>query len=350
MPTADQPPYTLGSLFAGIGGFDKAFELAGAHVLWASDKDPHAARTYRANFNHHFVEEDIMRVHVAKHKLAPVDILTAGFPCQPFSVAGEKKGFADFRGEVFFEITRIIDEYIEADLPKPKVLIFENVRNVKSHDDGRTFLRIQTAVQRRGYWCTDANAQFLNTMDHTDIPQNRERLFIVAFSQEHFHFNPFRFPKPLDPKNRRKISEFLDLDVRGEDSLYFKDDSQYLPMFLKEMAKGAKDTVYQLRRNYVRENMNKVCFTLMANMGDGGHNVPVIKDRWGVRRLSARECARLQGFDDKWFKMPPEVSSVQLYKQVGNAVTVDLVRRLAEVIISCLDMASNTKLTHRLCA
>lgn len=107
-------------------------------------------------------------------------------------------------------------------------------------------------------------------------------------------------------------------------------------MFVEAMANGGRDSVYQLRRSYVRENMSGMCFTLMANMGDGGHNIPVIKDRWGIRKLTPRECARLQGYEDHWFEIPRDLSRSQLCKQIGNSVTIPLVKRLAEGCILAL--------------
>lgn len=132
---------------------------------------------------------------------------------------------------------------------------------------------MQGEIQKAGYWFTDKNAMVLNTAVHTDIPQNRDRLFMVAYSCDHFARNSFEFPKPYSGK-MRPVSAFLDLDFAADDSLYFAPGSRYYPHFVEAMAIGKPESVYQLRRNYVRENMSAECFTLMANMGDGGHNVP----------------------------------------------------------------------------
>src|SRR5690606_13232714 len=121
-------------------------------------------------------------------QLCPVDILTAGFPCQPFSVAGMKRGFADERGNLFLEIIRLLNEF-GAD--KPRILLLENVANFRSHDEGRTFRRVQREIQQAGYWFTADNAAILNTATHTSIPQNRARLFMVAMSCNHFSRNTF---------------------------------------------------------------------------------------------------------------------------------------------------------------
>jgi DNA (cytosine-5)-methyltransferase 1 len=156
---------------------------------------------------------------------------------------------------------------------------------------------------------------------------------MVAMSCEHFSTNTFVFPDPLAPKNRGHVRSLLDLNRKGDARYYFTPESQYYELFLHAIEEGGRDAVYQLRRNYVRKNMSNTCFTLMANMGEGGHNQPVIKDRWGIRKLTPRECARLQGYEDDWFRIPESLSNAQVYKQLGNSVTVSLVARLAEVIL-----------------
>ena len=199
---------TVGCLFAAIGGFSKAFETAGARILWASDKDRFAKETFERNFSERrYICKPIEDLEVVKDALDPVDVLTAGFPCQPFSIAGERKGLEDERGQLFLHIIRIIGEFGKN---KPKILLLENVKNFRDHDNGRTFHRVQTEIQKAGYWFTDKNACLLNTMTHTNIPQNRPRIFIVAFSMAHFPCNSFRFPDPLPPESLRTVREFLD--------------------------------------------------------------------------------------------------------------------------------------------
>jgi len=282
---------TVGCLFAAIGGFCRAFQEAGATVTWANEKDKFAAETFQLNFpDTRYLNKPVEDLTVRGDLLEPVDILTAGFPCQPFSVAGEKRGFKDERGMLFLHIIRIIKEFGHK---KPKILLLENVKNFKTHDKGRTFKRVQTEIQKAGYWFTEASSKIINTMHQTDIPQNRERIFMVALSCEHFAANNFQFPEPLPKGALRKVKEFLDLERKAPENFYFKPGSQYHPDFQKAIDAGERDSIYQLRRSYVRENKSGTCFTLMANMGDGGHNQPVIKDRWGIRKLTPRECARL---------------------------------------------------------
>jgi len=341
----DYSRFRVGSLFAAIGGFCKAFQLAGATPVWANEKDKFAAETFRTNFEdsgityHHKPVEDLT---VAGDGLQPVDILTAGFPCQPFSVAGDKLGFQDERGLLFMHIIRLIREFGE---DKPKVLLLENVKNLKTHDHGRTFKRIQAEIQKAGYWFSEANTKIMNTSFYTDIPQNRERIFMVALCCDHFASNTYRFPEPLPNGHCRSVRSFLDLDSKPDDWFYFKPGSQYYPLFKEAIENGDKTSIYQLRRSYVRENKSDTCFTLMANMGEGGHNQPVIKDRWGIRKLTPLECARLQGYTDDWFKIPPieKVSNTQMYKQLGNSVTIPLVVRLAQNILGHLAQLESRK-------
>jgi DNA (cytosine-5)-methyltransferase 1 len=306
-------------------------------VLWANEKDHFAEKTFRLNFPKlNYLRKPIEELTVEGDSLETVDILTAGFPCQPFSVAGEKKGFLDKeRGELFLHIIRIIREL---GIQKPKILLLENVRNFRTHDEGRTFARVQREIQNAGYWFSDKDAQILNTMTHTDIPQNRGRVFMIAFSRDHFSGNTFEFPKPLPAGSLRPVREFLTLNKKPPESFYFRNSQRYYPLFVEAMAKGDPKAIYQLRRNYVRENMSGVCFTLMANMGDGGHNHPVIKDRWGIRKLTPRECARLQGYEDDWFQIPPELSRGQISKQIGNSVTIPLIEKLAAECIRHIEL------------
>lgn len=329
--------FKVGSLFAAIGGFCKAFEQVGARVLWANEKDKFAKDTFEANFPHiRYLHKPVEELSVRRDRLEPVDILTAGFPCQPFSVAGEKLGFKDERGLLFLHIIRIIKEFGR---DKPKIILLENVRNFRTHDRGRTFRRVQVEVQKAGYWFSEKNAAILNTMTHTDIPQNRARVFMAAMSCQHFPSNTFEFPGPLPAGSLRSVWDFLDTQYKQDASYYFTEESQYYELFKKAVEDGGRKSVYQLRRNYVRENMSGVCFTLMANMGEGGHNQPVIRDRWGIRKLTPRECARLQGYEDSWFTIPPHLSNSQVYKQIGNSVTIPLVVKLAERCVSELEEA-----------
>jgi DNA (cytosine-5)-methyltransferase 1 len=207
-------------------------------------------------------------------------------------------------------------------------LLLENVPYLLNHDRGRTFARIVQEIQQAGYWFLPGrNSAVLDTRVHTDIPQQRERLYMAALSWDHFDTNEFRFPEPV--AETKDVRSFLDLDKRAEDWCYFPADSKWMQLFKDAMEAGDPQRVYHLRRHYVREIKRPMVPTLTAHMGDGGHNVPVIRDSWGIRKLTVRECRRLQGLNDDELVFPPELSRSQQYKQIGNAVTVPLVRKLA---------------------
>ncbi|MBW7452873.1 DNA cytosine methyltransferase [Paenibacillus sepulcri] len=340
-----QHTYTIGSLFAGIGGFCRAFKNEGFKVEWANELDPHACDTYRHNYPEtKLYEKSIEDLSVKSDGLEPVDILTAGFPCQSFSLAGNKLGFEDPRGKLVFEIIRLLKEFGRN---RPKILVLENVKNLIYHNNKQTINTIEEEIKRAGYWfrvpldnkgnliSDKSNAVILNTREHTDIPQNRERLYMVAFSQDFFKVNKFKFPE--SESGLRDVREFLDLDFEADPDFYFDVNSKYGKMFVEKMAEGNRDSVYLLRRAYVRENKSDCTFTLTANMGEGGHNVPVIQDDWGIRKLTPRECVRLQGFKDQQFSFPEGMPKSKQYKQIGNAVTVDLVQKLAAECLKKLD-------------
>lgn len=325
--------YKVGGLFSGVGGIELGFSIKNKFkIVWASDSDKYSARTYRENFTHAFYEEDINRLQ--GKKLKEVDILVGGFPCQAFSVAGYRKGFEDKRGNVFFQIIRIINELSK----KPRVLFLENVKNIHTHDKNKTFKIIQDALEKNGY---HVFSKIMNTCEYTRIPQNRERTFIICFLAEKHSFLDSKKPKssyfkkvfPTEKNVKLKyLSDFLEHNEIDEKYYYRQDKYNYT--HLKKLIKK-KDTFYQWRRVYVRENKSGVCPTLTANMGTGGHNVPLIKDDYGIRKLTPRECFNLQGFP-KSFKLPKDVPNTQLYKQAGNSVTVDLIRENAQIIYKCL--------------
>jgi len=325
--------YTVGGLFSGVGGLELGFIKNGFEVLWSNDIDEPSSRTFKANFDHKHILKDINLLRA--DEVSPVDVLIGGFPCQAFSVAGYRKGFNDERGNLFFQIARLIEqlEY------KPKVLLLENVKNFYSHDHGKTFRVVKECLEDLGY-CVFT--KILNTSEYTNIPQNRERTFIICFlegSSAIFdpskkmsnHFNKIFPPKPINKPDHIKIY----LENNKVDKKFYYGEEKYMYQELVNSIKST-DTVYQWRRQYVRENKSNVCPTLTANMGTGGHNVPLIKDDFGLRKLTPRECFNLQGFP-KDYVLPENVPASQLYKQSGNSVTVALIARLAECIKEAMD-------------
>ena len=314
--------YTLGSLYAGVGGICKGFINAGIKVAWANEYDKQACITYKLNFKHKLIEEDIWNLN--PQKLEHIDILAAGFPCQPFSIAGYRKGFEDERGNHFFRVL----EYIKCH--KPKAILLENVKNLTSHDKGNTFKVIQESLIYHGY---EIFSQVINTKDYGNIPQNRERIFIVGFKKIKGSKVEFQFPEKM--KLTRTINDLIDPQKQAE-KYYYKSDWYGFNALEKEVL--STETIYQWRRHYVRTNKSNLCPTLTANMGTGGHNVPIIKTKQGLRKLTPKECFLFQGFP-KSFRLP-DIADAHLYKQAGNSVSVPVIEKIAKEIINSLSKRS----------
>lgn len=305
---------TLGDMFAGVGGIALGFEQVGINSLWANEFDESASETYKANFNHKLLVDDVKKVDT--NKLPKVDIITAGFPCQSFSIAGRREGFEDPRGNLFFEVARFINDL------KPKAFLLENVKNLAGHDNGNTLKVIkETLVEDLGY---TFKSFILSAYKHGNIPQARERIYMVGFRKD-LNIDMKKFKVPKEKPLTKKISACL-LEGKQDNKYYFKDDHKYMPKLREVMI--SKDTLYQWRRVYVRENKQSMCPTLTANMGMGGHNVPLLVDDFGFRRLTPRECFNFQGFP-KHFVLPKGLVDSKLYKQAGNSVTVPVIRRIA---------------------
>lgn len=251
------------------------------------------------------------------------NIMLAGFPCQAFSIAGYREGFEDKkgRGGLFFELIKIIHE------KKPEVVFLENVKNLVSHDDGKTFRIIKESLEAEGYFIKE---KVLNSMDYGNVPQNRERIYIVAFRDKKKR-DQFRFPFPTELTN--KLSSVIDYKNQKDEKYYYTNKFLHFDELKKEIT--SQETVYQWRRVYVRANKNNVCPTLTANMGTGGHNVPLVLTDYGIRKLTPHECFALQGFPQD-YKLPNDISMSYLYKQAGNSVSVSVINRIAEQILKVL--------------
>jgi DNA (cytosine-5)-methyltransferase 1 len=304
-------------LFAGVGGIRFGFEHAGFKTVFANDFEPKCKDTYDLNFkDSKLVVEDIRKIGI--EDLPKFDFLLGGFPCQAFSIAGYRKGFNDEknRGNLFFDIARILDER------SPVGFLLENVKNLKGHDEGKTFKIILKTLEDLGY---HVKTKVLNTMEYGNVPQNRERIYIVGFKNKDYS-EKFEFPIPV--KLTVKITDILEKKV---DKKYYYNGK---PLYekLKDFVKEGK--VYQWRRQYVRENKSGVCPTLTANMGTGGHNVPIIKDKNGIRKLTPLECARIQGFPAD-YKLP-NISDSALYKQFGNSVSVPVIEAVAREMMKAM--------------
>lgn len=315
----------VASFFAGVGGIDLGFKKAGFDIIWANEFDTYPATTYKQNNDSFILVKDIKDV---KEKDIPsFDVMIGGFPCQAFSVAGYRKGFEDERGNLFFELERIFKN------KKPEIIFLENVKNLETHDNGKTFQIIKEKIQNAGYY---VKSQVLNACEYGNIPQNRERIYIVAFKNKK-KYEEFNFPKPI--KLTHKIEEYIDFDKKVNDKYYYsKLNCKFYEKLEKEIVN--ERTIYQWRRVYVRANKNNLCPTLTANMGTGGHNVPLIKTEYGIRKLTPRECFNLMGYK-KDFILPDDVSDARLYKQAGNSVVVPVIERIAKEIIDVYKGASN---------
>ncbi|MBD8942765.1 MAG: DNA cytosine methyltransferase [Clostridiales bacterium] len=314
----------VASFFAGVGGIDTGFKDAGFDVIWANEFDKYAAETYSMNFDNQLVIDDIRNI---KTKDIPdFDIMIGGFPCQAFSVAGYRKGFEDERGNLFFELERIFKE------KKPQVIFLENVKNLVGHDNGNTFRVILERLKEAGY---HVKKDVLNACDYGNLPQNRERIYIVAFLDERA-YKEFEFPDPVELTS--SLKDYIDYDVKQDDKYYYTADSCGFYEELKEKVTNP-DTTYQWRRIYVRENKSNLCPTLTANMGMGGHNVPIIYTPTGIRKFTPRECFNIMGYS-RSYKLPENMANTHLYKQAGNSVVVPVIRKIAEEIKGALERAS----------
>ncbi|MCX6707535.1 MAG: DNA cytosine methyltransferase [Candidatus Woesearchaeota archaeon] len=309
-------------LFAGVGGVRLAFERAGFNTVFANDFEPACKHTYDLNFiKTKLFVEDINKIRFSD--LPEFDVLLAGFPCQPFSIAGYRKGFRDTgRGELFFRIIDILKAR------RPKAVFLENVKNLRTHSNGKTFYVIKRELESLGYYVKD---KILNSAEYGGIPQNRERVFIVGFLDKRVADN-FEFPTKIDLK--KSFRDFLERQVDGR--YYYKGKPLY-DKLKKEV--NDSNTVYQWRRKYVRANKKGLVPTLTANMGEGGHNVPIIKDSIGIRKLTPKECFMIQGFPRN-FRLP-KLSDSKLYKQAGNSIPVPVVERVAKNMMSAFKKAES---------
>ena len=406
----------VGSLFAGVGGICLGFKQAnyndlGYELVWANEMDEYAATTYNNNFKHELIVGDIEKIlnpniienekeefielmasakdekekerfrklvekcefektlyeekkeQILSHR---IDVLNGGFPCQAFSIAGQRKGFEDHRGNLFWSVIDLI-KMLEPLHGKPRVLLLENVKNLMSHDSGNTYKVIKNELEKVGYIIKE---QVLNTMNFSHLPQNRERIYIVGFldKEEADKFTMFEnindyFISKTPNERIKDIENILDSSINKEENIkyyytkdkypnYFIEEAQYLAMPEEERKSVRINLVediieenqfYQVRRGmYVRKNMSNVCPALTANMGTGGHNVPLIKVKDGIRKLTPKETFKLQGFPiGEGYEFPEKFNNraypeSHLYKQSGNAVSVPIIKLIAEEILKSL--------------
>ena len=314
-------------LFSGIGGFCFGFEKLGFQTKWVNELEEHVASVYKHNFpQNKVINKDVRELSVAGDSLEAVDVLHAGFPCQSFSVAGNRRGFDDERGALFYEIIRLIKEFGAS---KPKILLLENSPNLLVGEGGDWIDSIFYELRRNGYWVGLENCHILNTHEHGGLPQNRERVFICAVSQEHFVENPLL--EVGSEKTMRPISTLIDLAKKQDAKYYLPYENRYGEMLTKALENKPKHSLAQLRKYEVRHVKHGKCPTLTANMGAGGHNVPFLRDEHGLRKLTESECLALQGFPDS-FRWTNSSSSGKRYHMIGNSVSPIITEMLAAKI------------------
>lgn len=315
--------YRFIDLFAGIGGFHLAFESLGAKCVYSNDYDKFSQITYAENFGN----IDGTDIHnVDEKRIPPFDILCAGFPCQPFSIAGvskknsmgRKHGFEDEKqGNLFFEIIRIVNYH------KPPVLFLENVKNLKSHDKGNTWKVIEKELDNAGYYV------FSKIVDAKNyVPQHRERVFIICFRKEQFPDIEFKFPETTIPR-KLDLKDILETNV---DTKYTLSDKLW--GYLQKHKENSKKKGNGFGFGLVDPEIDKDTRTLSARYHKDGSEILIKQEGKNPRRLTPRECARLQGFPED-FKI--SVSNTQAYRQFGNSVAVPAIKATAEQILKTIN-------------
>lgn len=304
--------FTFIDLFAGIGGIRLGFESVGGKCVFSSEWDRFCQKTYYDNFGV-TPQGDISKIEAKD--IPDHDILAAGFPCQPFSLAGKKLGFDDTRGTLFFDIARIVKE------KRPKAFLLENVKNLRSHDKGNTWRVIMEALEELDYQV------FSSVLDgQAYVPQHRERVLIIGFDRKRYRKNidfSFDLEKPDNPPKLKDILEpVVDNKYTLSDNLW-----QYLQQYAaKQKAKGNGF-------GYGLADLDGITRTLSARYYKDGSEILLPQEDKNPRRLTPRECARLMGFDDSFII---SVSDMRAYKQFGNSVVVPLIGAAAKQIVKTI--------------
>ena len=324
-------------LFAGIGGIRLGFEVAFGNnikTVFASEWDVHAQKTYSANFQDDFeVSGDVTQID--ETAIPAFDICLAGFPCQAFSLAGARKGFEDdykgmARGTLFFDVVRICNYH------KPSVIFCENVKGLLTHDKGRTYTIIKNTLEEIGYKVFE---KVLNSRDF-GVPQNRERIYIVAFNKSKVDISNFDFPKPTDSNKRLRDI----LEEKAVSAKYYLSEKYFYTLKRHKARHEAKGNGF----GYEIRSMDDVAYAIVCGGMGRERNLLVDKrqtdltpvtnisgeiNKDGIRKMTPREWARLQGFPDS-FTLP--LADVHLYKQLGNSVTVPVITAIAKELCKTL--------------
>ena len=328
-------------LFAGIGGIRKGFETTGLfETVYANDFEKNCKITYDKNFaDTKLSVQDIRKVSVANGDVPQFDFVLSGFPCQPFSIGAHGKGFDDHkgRGTLFEEIIRLLKESEDTYGQLPMGFMLENVKNLKTHDGGQTYKIIHEKLSDLGYYI---DSKVYNSLSF-GVAQSRERIYIVGFRDKEL-LDAFEWPEVTHTKDDFiKVKDILDTQV---DSRFYYNGKPLYEKIGSEVVNS--ESVYTYRRNYVREQKLGYAPTLVASMGLGGHNVPIVRDSKGMRKLTPIECARLQGYHD--LRIPVELSDMHVYKQIGNSVTVPVIKAIATKIGEAINAVEEAKATDHI--
>lgn len=322
-------------LFAGIGGFHIALSRYNANCVFVSEKDKYAIETYKYNHLHTDEERELLHGDITKiegHEVPEHDILCAGFPCQPFSISGNQLGFEDARGTMFFEVIKILN------VRRPSIVFLENVSNLKRHAEGQTLEIMKLELENLGY------SVFYDVLNASDfgVPQSRKRIYFVAFHNR-LNVKSFSFPKPLgiDTHLRDVLEDNVDESYNiVRDDMVFKTNEEIKkleiqkknqPIRIGTINKGGQgDRIYSIEGHAI---------TLSAEGGGSGAKTGAYLINNIVRRLTPRECLRVQGYPES-FEFPEVVTQNQRYKQLGNTVAIPVLENILKNICE-LDELNN---------
>ncbi len=317
----DNTPLRMIDLFCGLGGFRIAFEENGAKCVFSSDIDKAARETYKLNFNE-TPSGDITKIEA--ESIQDFDILCAGFPCQPFSLAGKRMGFEDTRGTLFFDVLRILNA------KTPKAFLLENVAGLTNHDNGKTLKVILESLDSAGYF---TSYRLLNAKDY-GVPQNRNRWYCVGIRKNEsseLEFSNYNFfPEPCE------LSYSIDDIVTESYSNDYKSSEIAIRNINAHLSQIEKDTIKQghivlannIRPSHTSFASKGISPCLTAKMGTGGNNVPIVVNQ--MRKLTEQECLRIMGFPT-WYKI--KKNCAQSYKQIGNSVVVPILTEIARNMV-----------------
>lgn len=301
-------------LFCGLGGFRIALEKLGGHCVFSSDNNLEVCKVYEENFSDN-PYSDITKIH--EKEIPKYDVLCAGFPCQPFSIAGKRMGFNDSRGTLFFEVARILK------YTKPKIAFLENVSGIVSHDSGNTIKVITNTLEELGYV---VNTNVMNAKEY-GIPQNRNRWYCVAIRKDLYN-EEFKFPNKCDLRYTLKdiIEKKVDKKYTSTETA-IHNVNKYIDNFKKSQRYKKEDQYIianEIRASKCNFRNDGISPCLTAKMGTGGNNIPVIVDL--KRKLTEKECLKIMGFPDN-YKI--KENNMQSYKQIGNSVVVPIIYEIA---------------------